>query len=89
MKTTSKTLSKSKSNTPVNAYLVSDSTKKKIEKLHYDILTNQLKGFEKAVELGAILSEIEVTARKIYSLDRREFQDNKNENCPVLHEVLS
>ena len=58
MKTTSKTLSKSKSNTPVNAYLVSDSTKKKIEKLHYDILTNQLKGFEKAVELGAILSEI-------------------------------
>lgn len=58
MKTTSKSLSKSKSNTPVNAYLVSDSTKKKIEKLHYDILTNQLKGFEKAVELGAILSEI-------------------------------
>ena len=58
MKTTSKSLSKSKSNTPANAYLVSDSTKKKIEKLHYDILTNQLKGFEKAVELGAILSEI-------------------------------
>ena len=58
MKTTSKSLSKSKSNTPANAYLVSDSTKKKIEKLHYDILTNQLKGFEKAVELGAILSDI-------------------------------
>jgi len=50
MKQTSKTLSKSKSNTPANAYLVSDSTKKKIEKLHYDILTNQLKGFEKALE---------------------------------------
>lgn len=58
MNRTNKNKLTSKSNTPVNAYLVSDSTKKKIEKLHYDILTNQLKGFEKAVELGAILSDI-------------------------------
>jgi hypothetical protein len=32
MKTTSKNKLTTKSNTPVNAYLVSDSTKKKIEK---------------------------------------------------------
>lgn len=47
-----------KPNTPVNAYLITDTTKKKIEKLHYEYLNNQLKGFEKAVELGALFSEI-------------------------------
>ena len=58
MKTTSKNKLIIKGKNEPGSYLVSISTKQKIVKLHSEIIEIQFKGFDKAVELGEILSGI-------------------------------
>ena len=58
MKTTSKNKITVKEKSEPSSLLVSNSTKKKIVKLHSQIVEYQFKGFNKAVELGDILSGI-------------------------------
>lgn len=58
MKTTSKNKITVKAKSEPSSFLVSNSTKKKIVKLHSQIVEYQFKGFDKAVELGEILSGI-------------------------------
>lgn len=58
MKTTSKNKITVKAKSEPSSFFVSNSTKKKIVKLHSQIVEYQFKGFDKAVELGEILSGI-------------------------------